>query len=240
LLCSSAHLCLRIEKQIPTMSRFEEVDSIDQVIQSEQSLSVSNGHPRASDSNLSINRTAPLPPLSPSNRNHRKFQSSSQAVHRGGSPTRRIDTVGSRNASVRQSEEGSTSSRTGTGTTLNGSGLGGNMADFFSSEVFNIVIHNPTTAHRFLRFCQSRACGENMEFLQKVGSRSYSPRYGIFVLMAKYLENRSTSIIVSLTSSLRPWEQSIPPIPPRMHHAKSTFLILTLSVYPAISSRPRN
>jgi hypothetical protein len=30
------------------------------------------------------------------------------------------------------------------------------------------VIHNPATAHRFLKFCQSRACGENMEFLQKV------------------------------------------------------------------------
>ena len=42
------------------------------------------------------------------------------------------------------------------------------MTDFFSSEVFHIVLHNPTTAHRFLRFCQSRACGENIEFLQKV------------------------------------------------------------------------
>jgi hypothetical protein len=174
LLCLSARLCLQIEKQIPTMSHLEEADSIDQVIQSEHSLSVSNGHPRASDSNLSINRTAPLPPLSPSNRSPRHVQSSSQAATRGGSPPRRIDTVGSRNASVRQSEEGSASSRTGTGTTLNGSGLGGNMADFFSSDVFNIVIHNPTTAHRFLRFCQSRACGENMEFLQKVGSRSSS------------------------------------------------------------------
>ncbi|KAE9363619.1 hypothetical protein N431DRAFT_564246 [Stipitochalara longipes BDJ] len=145
-----------------------EVDSIDQVIQSEHSLSVSNGYSHASDSNLSINRTAPLPPLSPSKRSHRNVQSTSQTGKRGDSPSRRTDTVSSRNASIRRSEEGSASSRTGTGTTLNGSGLGGNMADFFSSEIFNIVIHNPTTAHRFLRFCQSRACGENMEFLQKI------------------------------------------------------------------------
>ncbi len=145
----------------------EEVESIDQVVQSEESLSVRNGHPRASESNLSINRTAPLPPLSPSNRSNRNVQSKSQAAlggNRGGSPPRRGDTVSSRNPS--------TSSRNGTGSTLNSSGLGNNMADFFSAEVFNIVIHNPTTAHRFLRFCQSRACGENMEFLQKVGGTS--------------------------------------------------------------------
>jgi phototropin len=155
----------------------EDVESIDQVIQSEESLSVPNGHhPPASESNLSINRTAPLPPLSPSNRSNRNEQPKSQATNggnRGGSPPRRADTVGSRNASVRRSEDGSAGSRSGTGTTLNGSGLGSNMADFFSAEVFNIVIHNPTTAHRFLRFCQSRACGENMEFLQKV-SGTYS------------------------------------------------------------------
>jgi hypothetical protein len=163
-----------LSEDIPTMSYhqgLEDVESIDQVIQSEESLSVPNDHhPRASESNLSINRTAPLPPLSPSNRSNRNVQPKSQATNggnRGGSP-RRTDTVSSRNASVRRSEEGSAGSRSGTGTTLNGSGLGGNMADFFSSEVFNIVIHNPTTAHRFLRFCQSRACGENMEFLQKV------------------------------------------------------------------------
>jgi len=42
------------------------------------------------------------------------------------------------------------------------------IVDFFSPEVFRVVIHNPTTAHRFLRFCQSQGCGENMEFLQKV------------------------------------------------------------------------
>ncbi len=52
---------------------------------------------------------------------------------------------------------------------VNESGTGMNITDFFSSEVFNLVLHNPTTAHRFLRFCQNRACGEHMEFLQKVG-----------------------------------------------------------------------
>lgn len=43
------------------------------------------------------------------------------------------------------------------------------LADFFSSEVFQIVLHNPTTAHRMLKFSQARMCGENMEFLEKVG-----------------------------------------------------------------------
>ena len=44
----------------------------------------------------------------------------------------------------------------------------GGMADFFSSEVFRIVLHNPATAHRLSKFCQARLCGENMEFLEKV------------------------------------------------------------------------
>lgn len=42
------------------------------------------------------------------------------------------------------------------------------VADFFSPEVFQIVLHNPTTAHQLLKFSQSRLCGENMEFLEKV------------------------------------------------------------------------
>jgi hypothetical protein len=63
--------------------------------------------------------------------------------------------------SMVEEDEGSRSSKSGKG--------GGSIAaDFFSAEVFQIVLHNPTTAHRFLRFCQSRDCGENMEFLQKV------------------------------------------------------------------------
>lgn len=48
------------------------------------------------------------------------------------------------------------------------SGAMSTMTDFFSSEIFHIVLHNPTTAHRFLKFCQSRACGETIEFLQRV------------------------------------------------------------------------
>ena len=37
-----------------------------------------------------------------------------------------------------------------------------------SPDVFRIVLHNPTTAHRLLKFSQARMCGENMEFLEKV------------------------------------------------------------------------
>lgn len=48
--------------------------------------------------------------------------------------------------------------------------LHSNIADFYSPEVFRVVLNNPTTAHRLKRFCQSRACGEDMEYLQKVSS----------------------------------------------------------------------
>lgn len=54
----------------------------------------------------------------------------------------------------------------------NGGGMqdrgAGGLVDFFSPEVFQIVLHNPTTAHRLLKFSQARMCGENMEFLEKV------------------------------------------------------------------------
>ena len=46
---------------------------------------------------------------------------------------------------------------------------GAGVADFFSPEIFQIVLHNPTTSHQLVRFSQSRFCGENMEFLEKVG-----------------------------------------------------------------------
>ena len=42
------------------------------------------------------------------------------------------------------------------------------LPDFFSSEIFQIVLHNPTTQHQLLRFSQSRLCGENLQFLEKV------------------------------------------------------------------------
>lgn len=57
-------------------------------------------------------------------------------------------------------------------TKINGAGVGAaGLADFFSPEVFQIVLHNPTTAHQLLKFSQSRFCGENIEFLEKVGLR---------------------------------------------------------------------
>ena len=42
------------------------------------------------------------------------------------------------------------------------------IADFFNPEIFQVVLHNPTTSYQMLRFSQSRFCGENMEFLEKV------------------------------------------------------------------------
>ncbi|KAI1618466.1 non-specific serine/threonine protein kinase [Exophiala viscosa] len=42
------------------------------------------------------------------------------------------------------------------------------LPDFFAHDVFQTVLHNPTTSHQLLRYSQSRLCGENLEFLEKV------------------------------------------------------------------------
>ncbi|ETI22710.1 hypothetical protein G647_06786 [Cladophialophora carrionii CBS 160.54] len=42
------------------------------------------------------------------------------------------------------------------------------LPDFFTADVFQVVLHNPTTAHQLLKFSRSRLCAENMEFLDKV------------------------------------------------------------------------
>jgi hypothetical protein len=47
------------------------------------------------------------------------------------------------------------------------------VADFFSPEVFQIVLHNPATAHQLLKFSQARLSGENMEFLERVSARKF-------------------------------------------------------------------
>lgn len=172
--------------QVPELA-----ESIDQVIQRGQSLSAfEQRNPRGSDSNLSINRTTLLPPLSssparsprsrPSSPPHDQTASSlwshppTTQLERHGTMSGRggRDSASSKKASSKGDDEASRSSKSESlaGTPIaGGSGNNGaNITDFFGSEVFQIVIHNPATAHRFLKFCQSRACGENMEFLQKV------------------------------------------------------------------------
>jgi phototropin len=42
------------------------------------------------------------------------------------------------------------------------------LPDFFSSEIFQIVLHNPMTARQLQKFAQQRLCAENMEFLTAV------------------------------------------------------------------------
>ena len=39
------------------------------------------------------------------------------------------------------------------------------------TQIFNVVLHNPTTSHQLRKFSQTRFCGENMEFLEKVSRR---------------------------------------------------------------------
>lgn len=40
--------------------------------------------------------------------------------------------------------------------------------DFFSQDVFQMVLHNPTTSHLLMKFSQSRFCAENIDFLDRV------------------------------------------------------------------------
>lgn len=52
-------------------------------------------------------------------------------------------------------------------TTASGSSTS-RLADFFGAEVFQIVLHNPTTAHQLKKYADTRLCGENLDFLEKV------------------------------------------------------------------------
>lgn len=51
---------------------------------------------------------------------------------------------------------------------LAGNGSASRLPDFFSYEIFQIVLRDPATAHRLHQFSQTRCCGENIEFLTKV------------------------------------------------------------------------
>lgn len=56
-----------------------------------------------------------------------------------------------------------------TGSGGGGSQVGvGAMPDFFGNATFQVVLHNPTTAHQLLKFAESRLCAENVEFLARI------------------------------------------------------------------------
>ncbi|KIV90344.1 hypothetical protein PV10_07656 [Exophiala mesophila] len=42
------------------------------------------------------------------------------------------------------------------------------LADFFGTDVLQMVLHDPTISHQLYRFSKSRLCGENLEFLEQV------------------------------------------------------------------------
>lgn len=63
--------------------------------------------------------------------------------------------------SVRHSISGKTTASLGSSSQTN-------MPDFFTASIFQVVLHNPTTAYRLLKFSESRLCAENVEFLSKV------------------------------------------------------------------------
>lgn len=77
------------------------------------------------------------------------------------------DEISIRQQSISQRSISGRTAGSGAGASSHTAG-GGSMADFFSSSVFQVVLHNPTTAHQLLRFAESRLCAENVEFLARV------------------------------------------------------------------------
>lgn len=155
-------------------------ESIDQVIQNGKSY-----QQLAHDSAVSFNRTAPIPSQTANSGSPRRDTMSLRRSNSQVGMSERYGALSPRDArdgrtggkaSTRQSVEGNRGPRNGNANDNRSMaveegrrhGNGNNITDFFSPEVFQIVLHNPTTAHRFTKFCQSRACGENMEFLEKV------------------------------------------------------------------------
>jgi hypothetical protein len=148
-------------------------DSIDAILQNNESqskvaryLSRRNSNTDLRDSTLA-KQTPASPDLSPEPRRE-STPTKSYSPRSGGRRS-----LSERDHRVRdfieEEDETSCSSPTTTMTSPRTNGSGNDMiTDFFSPDVFQLVIHNPTTAYRFLRFCQSRNCGESMEFLQKV------------------------------------------------------------------------
>ncbi|KAL8294499.1 hypothetical protein RB597_007817 [Gaeumannomyces tritici] len=51
---------------------------------------------------------------------------------------------------------------------------GSRMPDFFGPSLFQVVLNSPTTAHQLQMYCESRFCGENMEFLQHIDLYHYN------------------------------------------------------------------
>jgi phototropin len=65
-------------------------------------------------------------------------------------------------------QNAASSVRGGLGHHGNGSATKLALPDFFSREVVQMVLHNPTTAHRLRQFAESKGSAENMAFLQQV------------------------------------------------------------------------
>ncbi|KAM0796301.1 hypothetical protein BDR22DRAFT_812277 [Usnea florida] len=99
------------------------------------------------------------------------------------------------------------------------------LADFFSTEVFQIALHNPTTAHRLLRFSQARMCGENMEFLEKVD------RYSALL---DELTTIMTDIHYSYTATEAPKQLGIPTN--MMRRVNADIKSSTMSTLPSMES----
>jgi hypothetical protein len=162
----------------PDLTMGDVEPSIDHVIQNGQLHPPQYEYQPNKNSHVSINKTAPLPPLQVKSSPQRERSGSLRSSPQNQYEERRLGSSGSelaRDFAVPKKlpmrnvvESPSSSGSQDTAASQNRSLRISDLTDFFSPEVFHIVLQNPTTAHRFLRFCQSRACGETMEFLQKV------------------------------------------------------------------------
>ncbi|KAA6411942.1 MAG: regulator of g, partial [Lasallia pustulata] len=97
------------------------------------------------------------------------------------------------------------------------------FVDFFSPEVFQIVLHNPTTAHQLLKFSQARFCGENMEFLDKVDR---------YMTLLDELTKTMSEIYRSFTSVEAPRQLNLPST--MMKRMNADIKTTTLTTLPAM------
>ena len=87
------------------------------------------------------------------------------------------------------------------------------LANFFGLEVFQIVLHNPTTSHQLSKFCQSRFCAENMEFLERIdrynalldelGTTMLEIHKNFFSVNAPAQLNLSTNVMTKMNKDLK-------------------------------------
>jgi hypothetical protein len=84
---------------------------------------------------------------------------------------------------------------------LAGNGSVSRLPDFFSYEIFQIVLRDPATSRRLLQFSQARCCGENIEFLGKVSCSSASSLWFMFLFFTLQVDEYQ-KLLTSLADNM--------------------------------------